>query len=172
MNLIYEFIDYFISLIFFFFNVIYLFIYLFIYEFIYEFIYWLSIFLKFFCISYFFELFFLNFFCFSFFFDFFFLKFSKKKKKKEPLDIPTVLAYAKSKNIGVWLYVNDSALEKYLNDILERFVSWGIKGIKFGFVRISTSKDVERILGYVRLCAQYKLMVNIHDILRPTGYSR
>ena len=100
------------------------------------------------------------------------MKFSKKKKKKEPLDIPTVLAYAKSKNIGVWLYVNDSALEKYLNDILERFVSWGIKGIKFGFVRISTSKDVERILGYVRLCAQYKLMVNIHDILRPTGYSR
>jgi len=63
-------------------------------------------------------------------------------------------------------------LEKYIDEILLLYSYWGVSGIKFGFVKLQTPKDYIRILEYVRKCAEYKLMVNIHDYFRPTGYSR
>ena len=54
------------------------------------------------------------------------------------LNIPEVVQYAKSKGVGVWLYVNQRALTDYLDEILPLYQSWGIAGIKFGFVHVGT----------------------------------
>ncbi|WP_262482779.1 glycoside hydrolase family 97 catalytic domain-containing protein [Bacteroides rodentium] len=52
------------------------------------------------------------------------------------LDMPEVVRYAKSKGVGVWVYVNQRALSAYLDEILPLYESWGIAGIKFGFVHV------------------------------------
>jgi len=89
-----------------------------------------------------------------------------------PLDLPEVIRYADKKNIGVLLYVNGKALEKQLDEILPLFKSWGIKGVKYGFVNVGSQKWTEWLHDAVRKAAKYQLMVDIHDSYRPTGYSR
>jgi len=70
------------------------------------------------------------------------------------------------------VYVNDIALKRQFDQIVALYSSWGVSGIKFGFVQINTSRDTKRLLGYIRKCAEFKLMVNIHDLFRPSGYHR
>lgn len=94
------------------------------------------------------------------------------KRSKGPLDLHEVVSYAESKGIGILLYVNRRALEKQLDDILPLFGSWGIKGVKYGFVNVGPQKWTAWLHEAVRKAADYKLMVDIHDEYRPTGYSR
>ena len=62
------------------------------------------------------------------------------KRSKGPLDLPAVISYARSKNVGVLLYVNRRALERQLDELLPLYRSWGVAGIKFGFVRTGTQE--------------------------------
>lgn len=88
------------------------------------------------------------------------------------LDIPEVVRYAKSKGLGVWLYVNQRALAEHLDEILPLYRSWGIAGIKFGFVHVGSFRWTTWLHDAVKQCARYGLMVDIHDEYRPTGFSR
>jgi len=89
-----------------------------------------------------------------------------------PLNLQDVINYGKSKGIGVILYVNQKALSKQLDSILPLFESWGVKGIKFGFVNVGPQQSNSWLLEAVKKAAKYHLMVDIHDEYRPTGYSR
>ncbi|WP_200979750.1 glycoside hydrolase family 97 protein [Echinicola sp. 20G] len=89
-----------------------------------------------------------------------------------PLDLQEVIDYAKSKNVGVILYVNRRALEKQLDDILPLYKSWGIQGLKYGFVNVGTQEWTSWLHNAVRKAADHEMMVDIHDEYRPTGYSR
>lgn len=88
------------------------------------------------------------------------------------LDMPALCKYASSKGIGLWVYVNQRALYNQLDKILPLYRKWGIKGIKFGFVQIGNQQWTTWLHSAVRKCADYGLMVDIHDEYRPTGYSR
>lgn len=86
--------------------------------------------------------------------------------------MPEVCAYAKSKGIGVWVYVNQRALYQQLDELLPLYRQWGIAGIKFGFVHIGNQQWSTWLHKAVEKCAKYQLMVDIHDEYRPTGMSR
>ena len=88
------------------------------------------------------------------------------------LDLPSVVAYAKSKGIGVFLYVNQRALQQQLDVILPLYEKWGIAGVKFGFVQVGSQIWTRWMHEAVRKCAEHHLMVDIHDEYRPTGFSR
>lgn len=94
------------------------------------------------------------------------------KRYSGELAMQEVIDYAKSKNIGVILYVNRRALEKQLDDLLPLFQKWGVAGIKFGFVNVGSQKWTKWVHDSVRKCADYKMVVDIHDDYRPTGWSR
>ncbi|MCF6356440.1 MAG: glycoside hydrolase family 97 N-terminal domain-containing protein, partial [Draconibacterium sp.] len=94
------------------------------------------------------------------------------KRSKGPLDLHKIIKYAESKNIGIVLYVNRRSLEKQLDEILSLFKSWGIKGVKYGFVNVGSQEWTAWLHDAVRKAANHKLMVDIHDEYRPTGYSR
>ena len=87
-------------------------------------------------------------------------------------DMAELCAYAKSKGIGVWVYVNQRALYQELDKILPLYQKWGISGIKFGFVQIGSQEWTAWLHRAVRKCADYHIMVDIHDEYRPTGWSR
>lgn len=88
------------------------------------------------------------------------------------IDMPKLCAYAKSKGIGVWVYVNQRALYQELDQILPLYEKWGISGIKFGFVQIGSQEWTTWLHQAVRKCADHHIMVDIHDEYRPTGWSR
>lgn len=93
-------------------------------------------------------------------------------RSKGPLDLKQVIKYAESKGIGVILYVNRRALEKQLDDVLPLLKSWGVKGIKYGFVNVGPQEWTSWLHEAVRKAADHGLMIDIHDEYRPTGYSR
>ena len=95
-----------------------------------------------------------------------------RRNPAKDLDLPRIIAYARSKNVGVFLYVNHRALEKQIDEILPIYERWGIAGLKFGFVHVGSDRWTHWVHEAVRKAARHHLMVDIHDEYRPTGYSR
>ncbi len=94
------------------------------------------------------------------------------KRSPGPLDLPEVIRYAAQRDIGIILYVNRRALDRQLDEILPLYQSWGIKGVKYGFVDVGSQKATRWLHDAVRKAAAHRLMVDVHDEYRPTGYSR
>lgn len=95
-----------------------------------------------------------------------------KVSETKDFNMPELTAYAASKGIGLWVYVNQRALIQQLDSILPLYKKWGIKGIKFGFVQVGNQRWTTWMHEAVKKCATYNLMVDIHDEYRPTGFSR
>ncbi len=93
-------------------------------------------------------------------------------RSKGTLDLQQVIKYAESNRIGVILYVNRRALEKQLDEVLPVLKSWGVKGLKYGFVNVGSQEWTNWLHTAIRKAAEHKLMVDVHDEYRPTGYSR
>ncbi len=94
------------------------------------------------------------------------------KRSRGPLALHEVIAYAKEHGIGVILYVNRRALEKQLDEILPLYKSWGIAGVKYGFVNVGSQQWTTWLHDAIRKAADHQLMVDVHDEYRPTGYER
>jgi alpha-glucosidase len=94
------------------------------------------------------------------------------RRSPGPLDLHQVIDYANRKGIGIILYVNRRALEKQLDELLPLYKTWGIKGLKYGFVNVGPQEWTSWLHDAVRKAATYHMMVDIHDEYRPTGYSR
>ncbi|MBS1828274.1 MAG: glycoside hydrolase family 97 catalytic domain-containing protein [Acidobacteria bacterium] len=99
-----------------------------------------------------------------------------RRLRKEPeyqgLDLARVIGYAKSKGIGVWLYVNRRALERQIDELLPLFAQWGVAGVKYGFVNVHTQDWTQWLYGAIEKAGRRRLMLDIHDEFRPTGMSR
>lgn len=88
------------------------------------------------------------------------------------LDMPKVIQYGKSKGVGVWVYVNQHALQHQADKIFPIYKEWGLAGVKFGFVQYQTQGWSTWVHELVKKAADNNLMVNIHDEYRPVGFSR
>ena len=91
---------------------------------------------------------------------------------KSKLNLQEVIDYAKSKNVGVILYVNHLAMERQLDEILPLYEKWGVKGVKYGFVNVGSQYWQAWTHEAVRKAAAHHLMVDIHDEFRNAGYDR
>jgi len=88
------------------------------------------------------------------------------------LDLHAVLEYAKSRDIGVILYVNRRALERQLDEMLPLYREWGVAGIKYGFVHVGSQHWTTWLHDAIAKTAQYQLVVDVHDEYRGTGWER
>lgn len=87
-------------------------------------------------------------------------------------DLPGIIEYAKSKGIGVWLYVNQQALLAQSDTLFQTYRSWGVKGVKFGFVQVGSHRWTTWLDKTIQQAAAAGIMVNVHDDWRPTGEQR
>ena len=94
------------------------------------------------------------------------------RRSPGPLDLSYVIDYARERGVGIILYVNRRALENQVDELLPLYKSWGVAGIKYGFVQVGPQAWTNWLHEAVRLAGEYKLMVDIHDEYRPSGYSR
>ncbi|MFI6373782.1 glycoside hydrolase family 97 catalytic domain-containing protein [Streptomyces sp. NPDC050546] len=87
------------------------------------------------------------------------------------IDLPSVISYATSKGIGVFLYVNRLALTD-ADSLFGLYRSWGVRGIKLGFINDGTQSMTGQIIDWAKTAARYELLIDMHDDVRPFGYER
>ena len=97
---------------------------------------------------------------------------ARKVIETRDFTVPEICQYAQSKGVGVWVYVNQRALYRQLDELLPLYQQWGISGIKFGFVHVGNQQWSTWLHSAIEKCARYHIMVDIHDEYRPTGLSR
>lgn len=90
----------------------------------------------------------------------------------DKLDLHRVIEYGKQKGVGVWLYVNQHALQKQMDELFPLLKQWGVVGVKSGFVQYASHRWTTWLHDMVRKAAANGLMMNIHDEFRPSGFSR
>ncbi|MFE9440390.1 glycoside hydrolase family 97 catalytic domain-containing protein [Streptomyces sp. NPDC006602] len=87
------------------------------------------------------------------------------------IDMPSVISYATGKGIGVFLYVNRLALTD-ADALFGLYKSWGVAGIKLGFINDGTRSMTDQIIDWAKTAAKYRLLIDMHDDVRPFGYER
>lgn len=97
---------------------------------------------------------------------------ARKVIETRDFTMPEICQYARSKGVDVWVYVNQRALYRQLDELLPLYQKWGISGIKFGFVHVGNQQWSRWLHDAIEKCARYHIMVDIHDEYRPTGLSR
>ena len=86
--------------------------------------------------------------------------------------VKPIIDYAQSKGVDVILYVNREPLKKNRDAILDLLVSWGVKGIKYGFLHVGDQSWRKWATDAIEAAAKRKLMVDIHDEYRLTGIQK
>ncbi len=94
------------------------------------------------------------------------------KRSKGPLDLQDVIRYGKEKGVGILLYVNRRELERRLDELLPLYKSWGVAGLKYGFVNVGNQKWTAWLHDAIRKAGEARLMIDIHDEYRLTGNQR
>lgn len=98
---------------------------------------------------------------------------SDPRKPVAGLDVPAVVHYAAQNNIGIILYVNRVAWYNYPEDeLLDLYQSWGVKGIKMGFMDGLSASGIDFVYRVVEKAAARQMIVNVHDNMRMTGLER
>ena len=90
----------------------------------------------------------------------------------DKLDMKKIVDYGREKGVGIWLYVNQHALMKQMDELFPLLKDWGIVGVKSGFVQYASHRWATWLHDMVRKAADNRLMMNIHDEYRPSGFSR
>lgn len=93
-------------------------------------------------------------------------------KLNPDIDVPGLIAYARSKHVGVILWNEAVALERNLEEALDRYAAWGARGIMCDF----TERDDQKMLRFYErvasAAARRQLVVNFHGAFKPTGMQR
>ena len=88
------------------------------------------------------------------------------------IDIEELVAYGKSKNVDLILWVVWKTLDDQLDQALDQFEAWGIKGIKVDFMQRDDQWMVNYYERIAKAAAERKLLVDFHGSYKPSGLRR
>ena len=88
------------------------------------------------------------------------------------IDIEELLEHARQKNVGIILWVVWKALDDRLQEALDLFEKWGVKGIKVDFMQRDDQWMVNYYWRIAREAAKRKLLVDFHGSYKPAGLRR
>ncbi|WP_179079004.1 glycoside hydrolase family 97 protein [Shewanella sp. UCD-KL12] len=88
------------------------------------------------------------------------------------IDMQAIISHAKSKDVGVQLWVPFDALDKDMEAAFALYAKWGINGVKIDFMDSDSIKRVDFYWRAAAMAAKYKIMVNFHGSYKPAGIHR
>ena len=88
------------------------------------------------------------------------------------LDLQELIAYGKSKGVGVVLWTLWTPMMRDLEHILDVYADWGVAGIKIDFMQMQDQNMVNFYERVARECAKRKLLVDYHGAYKPAGLQR
>ena len=88
------------------------------------------------------------------------------------LNIQHLCDYARSKDVGIILWVVWNTLDAKMYAALPQYEAWGVKGIKVDFMQRDDQKVVNYYWRVAERAAQHKLLVDFHGAYKPAGLRR
>lgn len=92
--------------------------------------------------------------------------------EKPGVNMPELVEYARTRGIGLMVWVQWSLLDARLDAALDRYAAWGLKGIKVDFMDRNDQEMVGFYHRVLEAAAKRKLLVNFHGAYPPTGLNR
>lgn len=93
----------------------------------------------------------------------------------EPIDaikLPQLIAYAKSRNVGIVLWAVFNVMDENLETICKHYADMGIKGFKVDFMDRDDQTAVEMVERLAACTAKHHLVLDLHGIYKPVGLNR
>ena len=90
----------------------------------------------------------------------------------EGIDMPALVRYAADKGVGLLLWVHWEHLAPRMDEVLDTYARWGIKGVKIDFMN---RDDQDMVAFYQRLAAataKRHLLLDLHGAYVPAGLQR
>jgi alpha-glucosidase len=94
------------------------------------------------------------------------------KESNPDLNLQELIAYGKSKNVGIILWCLWNPLDADMDAILDLYAKWGAKGIKVDFMARSEQYMVNFYERAAKACADRKLLIDFHGAFKPSGMLR
>ena len=88
------------------------------------------------------------------------------------IDMPALVRYAAGKGVGLMLWAHWGHVAPRMDEVLETYARWGIKGVKIDFMN---RDDQEVVAFYQRVAdatAKRKLLLDLHGAYVPAGLQR
>ncbi len=89
-------------------------------------------------------------------------------KAKPEMKLDKLIAYAKSKGVGVIIWLPWLTVEKDFT-LFEKYAEWGVAGVKIDFMEHSDQWMVNFYKRVVEEAAKHKLLVDMHGSFTPSG---
>jgi Glycoside hydrolase 97. len=88
------------------------------------------------------------------------------------IDLPMLVDYAKSKNVGIILWGGYKAMDKDMENLCKHYSEMGVKGFKVDFMDRDDQLVVDFYNRMARVAAKYKLIIDFHGAFKPSGMNR
>jgi alpha-glucosidase len=88
------------------------------------------------------------------------------------LDLPEVLRYAKSKGVGIRLWMHWRAAEAHMERAFPLYRAWGVEGVMLDFMDRDDQEMVRFLRRALKTAADNRLTVTLHGVAAPTGLER
>jgi alpha-glucosidase len=88
------------------------------------------------------------------------------------MNMEELVSYARQKNVGLILWVVWKTLDDQLEQALDQFRKWGIKGIKVDFMQRDDQWMVNYYYRVAKAAAARNLLVDYHGAYKPSGINR
>lgn len=83
-----------------------------------------------------------------------------------------VVKYARSKGVGIRVWVNQKSLHGHLEKAFAQYEKWGISGLMVDFLDRSDQEMVNWSEEVLKCAARHHLHIQFHGVWAPTGLSR
>jgi alpha-glucosidase len=90
----------------------------------------------------------------------------------EGVDMPALVRYAADKGVGLLLWVHWQHLAPRMDEVLDTYARWGIKGVKVDFMDRDDQEMVEFYHRLAAATAQRHLLLDLHGAYVPAGLQR
>ena len=88
------------------------------------------------------------------------------------IDVPELCLYAQSKNVGVILWVVWKTFWDRIDDAVDLYEKWGVKGVKVDFMQRDDQKAVNFYHEAAQKTADHHLLIDFHGSYKPDGLGR
>ncbi|CAN7359781.1 glycoside hydrolase family 97 protein [Pseudoduganella sp. LjRoot289] len=93
--------------------------------------------------------------------------------RAEPgIDMPALVRYAAGKGVGLMLWAHWEHVAPRMDEVLDTYARWGIKGVKIDFMDRDDQEIVEFYHHIAEATAKRKLLLDLHGAYVPAGLQR
>lgn len=90
----------------------------------------------------------------------------------DEIDVQELSTYAAERDVGLILWMVWKTLDRQMDEALDQFAEWDIRGIKVDFMQRDDQDAVNFYRRTAREAAKRELLVNFHGSYKPTGLRR